>query len=248
MSAEDSRNVKKSILMRYPLSFLEEVSRALIGYKSWRDNKEMYMALPIMDTLIDLVTLDEKTRKRWWELNDGDIDKTHTIQIPQDLVTDFRAIFHGPRKDGELALKYLSPGTSVDLQKGRVVIRKPVNFMRAWGAYDPAYIILIGGFYTKQIFYQPTPFGMMPTEQIVPTIDMQDPDLKYHDCDTIPIAVWFKWYDAGLWEISPVATMIEKHIAKVLEDAGYNMEKQGDSAADEPKDRGFLEKMRRLKP
>lgn len=209
--------------MRYPLSFLEEVSRALIGYKSWRDNKGYYKCLPIMDALVDLATLDYNTRKRWWEQEEKDVDNTHTIRIPKDLVEDFRSVYHGLRQDGELALKYLAPGPSLDMKKGRVTIRRPVNFLQAWGAYDADYIILVGGFYTRQTFYQPTPFGMMPTEQIVPTINLADPNLKYHDTDTVPVAWWFGQYDKGWWQIAPICTMIEKFIAKTLEGAGFDL-------------------------
>ena len=90
MSQEEISRVKKSILMRYPVSFLEEVSRALIGYKSYRDNKQYYRAMPIMDTLIDYVTLDPETRKRVYELNGDErkSNKHHFIDLSMELVED----------------------------------------------------------------------------------------------------------------------------------------------------------------
>jgi hypothetical protein len=149
---EASNGIKKSILMRYPVSFLEEVSRALIGYKSHRDNKQFYRALPILDTLVDYVTLDPDWRKRVFDMTEDERKKSrhHFIDLPSPLVDDFRAVYHGPRKDGQLPLRYLAPGQAVDHAKGIVNIRRPVNFIEAWGQYDLEYIILHGGFYYKE--------------------------------------------------------------------------------------------------
>lgn len=224
MNQEDaSGGIKKSILMRYPVSFLEEVSRALIGYKSHRDNKQYYRAMPIFDTLVDYVTLDPDSRKRVYDMTEEEKkSRHHFIDLPRSLVEDFRAVYHGPRKDGQLPLRYLSPGKAVDPAKGIVNIRKPVNFIEAWGRYDPEYIILHGGFYYKETVQNQTPYGIFPSERLVPLIDFSDPNLIYHETDTVPFSYWVDLYDKGWTEVSPVCTLIEKIIAEALESAGYN--------------------------
>ncbi len=225
MSQEDVSRVKKSILMRYPASFLEEVSRALIGYKSHRDNKQYYRALPILDTLIDYVTLDPMIGKRIYELTEQERKDSphHFIYLPKSHVEAFRSLYHGPRKDGKLPLRYLAPGKTIDPSKGIVTIRKPVNFIEAWAAFEPDQIIALGKFYYKETQYRIVPnIGLQPVEVSVPTIDFNDPNLKYHETDTIPYHYWTSLYDSGWSLISPVCTMIEKIIAEALEDAGYN--------------------------
>jgi hypothetical protein len=225
MSQDDSSGrIKKSILMRYPVSFLEEVSRALIGYKSHRDNKQYYRAMPIFDTLVDYVTLDPDTRKRVYDMTKEELQKSkhHFIELPRSLVEDFRRLYHGPRTDGHLPLRYLSPGKAVDPAKGIVTIRKPVNFIEAWGSYDPEYIIFHGGFYYKETRHTQTPYGIFPTEVLVPMIDFSDPHLIYHETDTVPFSYWVALYDKGWTEASPVCTLIEKIIAESLEGAGYS--------------------------
>jgi hypothetical protein len=220
---EDSNNIKKSVLMRYPISFLEEVSRALIGYKSYRDLKQYYRALPVLDTLIDYVTIDPKTRKRVYELTEEERKDSphHFIDMDGALVEDFREYYHGPRKDGQLALKYLSPGESVDQKRGIVVVRRPINFLEAWGRYDPDYIISVGGFYYRKTVYNHTQYGSFPVQVMVPSIDFADPDLIHHETDTIPYSYWTEMYDLGWEKISVVCTIIEKVVARTLEDAGY---------------------------
>lgn len=228
---EDATKVKKSILMRYPVSFLEEVSRALIGYKSWRDNKQYYKALPILDTLIDYVTLDPETRKRVYELTEVERKNSrhYFIDIRKDLVEDFRSHYHGPRNDGLLPLKYLAPGKTLDAKRGIVIIRKPVNFLDVWGAYDPEHIIMVGGFYYKETRYNVTQYGMLPYEVIVPTIDFSDPRLKYHLTDVIPFSYWTALYDKGWEKISLICTMIEKVIAETLQASGQSTPNDGSS-------------------
>jgi hypothetical protein len=244
MSQEDAAKVKKSILMRYPLSFLEEVSRALIGYKSWRDNKQYYKALPILDTLIDYVTLDPVTRKRIYDMTDEEKAKSphHFILLPGDLVNDFRMLYHGfatlyhsEIKESRYPLRYLSPGQAIDPSKGVVTIRRPVNFIAAWGKFEPEYIIMKGGFYYTETRYQTTEMGLMPYEVKVPMINFEDPDLKYHECDTVPFAFWAAAYDKGWTEISPICTLIEKIIAETLENAGFHIER-GDASSSPPEE------------
>jgi uncharacterized membrane protein len=220
---EDANNVKKSILMRYPISFLEEVSRALIGYKSYRDLKQYYRALPVLDTLLDYVTIDPKTRRRVYEMTEQERRESphHFIDMDSELVNDFREYYYGPRKDGQLALKLLSPGESVDQKRGIVVVRKPINFLEAWGRYDPDYIISVGGFYYNRTEYKATPYGMLPYTIRVPMINFADPDIIHHETDTIPYSYWTEMYDLGWEKISVVCTIIEKIIARTLEDAGY---------------------------
>ncbi|MGI0048822.1 MAG: hypothetical protein ACREAW_04720 [Nitrososphaera sp.] len=232
MSQQDSSNIKKSVLMRYPQSFLEECSRALIGHKSFKDNKQYYKCLPIIDSLIDYVTLDPVSRKRIYDMTEEEMtqSKHHFIPLPKDLVEDFRRFYHGPRNDSRLPLRFLSPGKSLDPAKGIVHIRRPVNFLHAWGRYEPEYIILKGGFYYTETKYQPTEMGMLPYEVKVPLIDFADPDLQYHECDTVPFAYWAEAYDKGWTEIGPICTMIEKIIAETLEHAGYHIERSNPTA------------------
>ena len=224
MSQEDASRVKKSILMRYPLSYLEEVSRELITYKSWRDNKHLYKALPIFDSLIDYVTLDPITRKRIYELSETERKATnhHFIEIPEQLVKDFKAVFHGPRAGGKIALRFLSPGTSLDLKRGYVKIKAPVNFLKAWKGFDPQDIIMRGGFFVRRTSFQQSPYGPMPVQELVPLIDFSDPNLQYYDTNTIPFTYWAKLYESGWTELSEICTMIEKIIAHTLQEAGFD--------------------------
>lgn len=226
MSQEDGARIKKSVLMRYPLSFLEECSRALIGHKSFRDNKQYYKCLPILDSLIDYVTLDPLSRKRIYDMTEEERRQTshHFIMLPKELVEDFRGLYHGPRKDGKLPLRYLSPGKSVDPKKGVVTIRRPVNFLEAWGRFATDQIIVLGGFYYTETKYQMTQMGLLPYQEQVPMIDFDDPNLGYHECDTVPFAYWTARYDMGWTEIGPICTMIEKLIAETLEGAGFDLE------------------------
>lgn len=247
MSQEDATKVKKSVLMRYPLSFLEECSRALIGYRSFRDNKQYYKALPIMSTLIEYVTLDPSSGRSLWDLTEQERKDSphHFIELPRKLVQDFIRIFDGPRTDGILPLRYLSPGQQVDPMKGVVTIRKPVNFVRAWAGHPPEYIILKGGFYVKVVHYQPTQFGMMPVEEMKPLIPFGDPNLIYDETDTVPFNYWVSLYDKGWLEISPIATMIEKVIAATLENAGYSIESSQPSKEEEQGEKeGIMDKLR----
>ncbi|HEV8405058.1 MAG TPA: hypothetical protein VGQ13_04035 [Nitrososphaera sp.] len=190
------------------------------------DNKGYYKALPILDTLVDYVTLDPATRKRIYEMTEEEKKKSthHFIVLPKALVEDFRKLYHGPRSDGNPPLRYLSPGKQIDPAKGIVTVRRPVNFLEAWGRYDPEYIVLQGGFYYVETRYQATQMGMMPFEVKTPMIDFSDPNLKYHETDTVPFSYRTESYDKGWSEISPVCTMIEKIIAEALENAGYNIE------------------------
>lgn len=207
----------------------------MIGYRSFRDNKQYYKGLPIMATLIEYTTLDPSTRKRVWELTEQERKDSahHFIFLPQNLVDDFIRIFDGPSNDGILPLRYLSPGKSVDPMKGVVTIRKPVNFCKAWAGHPPEYIILKGGFYVKEVRQQPTQFGMMPVEIIKPLIDFTDSNLIYDETDTVPFNYWAGLYDKGWLEISPVATMIEKLIAETLENAGYSIESSRPAAKEQ---------------
>lgn len=224
MSQEEVTRVKKSILMRYPLSFLEEVSRALIGYRSWLDNKAIYKGIPILDTLIDYVTLDPMTGKRVYDLSEEErkAGGRNFIVLPKHLVERFQELYNGPRKDGKISLRYLSPGNTLDAKRGYVKIRGLVNFTKAWISQDAAAIIMRGGFYYKKTEYEPTPFGMMPVERLIRTIDFEDPNLQYYLTNTIPFSYWSWLYEKGWVELKPVCTMIERIIAETLESAGYS--------------------------
>lgn len=228
MSQEEAARVKKSILMKYPLSFLEECSRSLIGYKSYRDNKQWYRCLPIMATLIDYVTLDPDTRKRVYDLTDTERKNSrhHFIALPRDLVQDFIKIYYGPRNDGVMPLHFISPSKSVDPNRGIAIIRKPVNFLQAWEGYTPDTIVKMGGFYYMETYNIMTQMGPMPQQDFVPIIDFSPQNRKQlqHDLTTtIPFSYFTYLFDKGWLEVSPICTILEKLIAEALEGAGYDV-------------------------
>lgn len=233
MDSKDSAQIKKSILMRYPNSFLLELSRELVGYKSYRDNKKVYKAVNIMHTMLEYATVDPATGKRSWEfttLPEG------MIAIPKDLVDAFNAYFIGPRTSGEPSLQDVSPGANMEPMKDIVVIRRPVPLRWAWADRPAEYTALMAGFsYKIQVM---TPQGI-PTTETVPMVDWNDPEIDTYYTNTIPFALFAEifdtaWYvgDSNKPPLSLICTRIEKVIAAELFKRGIE-ESEGEVSTDD---------------
>lgn len=224
MSTSDSAKIKKSVLMRYPNSFLLETSRALVGYKSFRDNKKIYRAVHIMHNLIEFVTTDPITGKRSWEMDEKELAKAEVINIPEALVQQFNEYYIGPRADGKPSLLDISPGPGMDPAKDVVVIRRPLNFLEMWGDRPAEYVALAAGF-SYQI--ESVSAKGIPIRETIPMVKWDDPDLKSYYTNTIPFAVFTEmydqiWYhgDAGSDPLSEICTRIERIVASALFNVG----------------------------
>jgi hypothetical protein len=109
-SESDGAKVRKQIVLRYPFTFYEEVSRQLIIWKTFRGNKKIFRALPIMDELIDYAAIEPISGKWVFDMMQEEKSKYELIDIPKDLISDFKDIYHGTdeKYDDIIGLK---PGT-----------------------------------------------------------------------------------------------------------------------------------------
>lgn len=221
----DTTKIKKQLLIRYPVTFYEEVSHMLAMYKSYRDNKKYFRALPVMDELIDYVSLDPETGKYWFEFDEKDPRPKESgtmelIQLPRKLIEDFKDAYHGTDEeyDEELGIKHLSPGTTVDDNKATVLIRKSIRFLSAYADHSPEWTALIAGFAYKISI--PTPSGF-PITETIPMVDAQDPNLQDTFTSEIPRIVWIQLFDNAWMIIGPICTRIERILAKRLEEKGF---------------------------
>jgi hypothetical protein len=223
-SEGDVNKIKRSILLRYPFTFYEEVSRALIIFKTLRGNKQILRALPVLNELIDYVNIDPITGKHPFEMTEEEKKaiRYDLIDLPEEAVSTFKRLWNGSDEDdydGILGLKHLSPGKSVDSSKPTVFIRKPIPFLEAYGDHPAAWIAFIAG-----ISYQVTEINQngFPITQIVPMVDMSSDDIQATFTHQIPYVVWSTMYERMWAEMAPVCTRIERVIAKALSDKGFS--------------------------
>jgi hypothetical protein len=222
MSFSDSEGakVRKQIVLRYPFTFYEEVSRQLIIFKTFRGNKKIFRALPITDELIDYSAMEPLSGKWIFEMTPEEKSKYELINIPEDLISTFKDIYHGTdeKYDDIIGLKHLAPGNSMNDDKATVIIRKAIRFIEAYGDHTPEWTAMIAGFAYK--ITVPSPSGF-PITETVPMVDADDPDLEYTYTTEIPRSVWAHLFETMWAEIAPVCTRIERVIAATLTEKGF---------------------------
>lgn len=214
-SETDANKIKKQIVIRYPLTFYEEISRSLAIFKTLRGNKKYFRALPVMDELIDYACMEPVSGKFCFELTDEEKKKIQVINIPKELIIEFNELFHGTEDDwdGKLGLQDLSPGTSISNSLPTVLIRKAMPFLEAYGAFDPEWVAHIARFsykVTKQNI-----IGNAITET-VPMIASDDPRLYETFTIEIPRVVFTRKFDKQWNVVAPICTRIERLIAMEL--------------------------------
>lgn len=223
MSFSDSEaaKVKKQIVMRYPFTFYEEVSRTLIIFKTFRGNRKILRALPVMDELLDYCNLDPISGKRVYEMGDDEKSVYDLIDVPEELVEKFKELYHGTDEeyDGVIGLKHLAPGSSIDDNLATVIIRKPMRFVEAYGDHPPEWIALVAGFAYKVTSQTPSGF---PVTEMIPMVDVSAPEIQHTFTHEIPRTVWNVMFERMWHEIAPVCTRIERVIAATLSAKGYS--------------------------
>jgi hypothetical protein len=234
-SEADVGKIKRQIVMRYPFTFYEEISRTLIIFKSFRGNKKYMRALPAMDELIDYCNIDPISGKHLYQLTEEEKKAVtyELIDLPQDVVKEFKRLYHGheylgpdyaPELDTDpydevIGLKHLSPGTSIDARRPVVVIKKPLRFSRAYGDFPSAWTAFIAGLSYKLTDTGPNGF---PITSYRPMFNWEDPDdQEYLYTYDIPYVVWSTLFEIAWEAIAPVCTRIERIIARRLTEKGF---------------------------
>ncbi len=224
----DSQRIKKTILLRYPFNLFEELSRQLIIYKSFRGNSKRSKCLMVMNELIDYATLDTETGKRVYDLQK--YDEQHLVFIPKTYVEAFKYFYlgdaNGYLSNGMPALMYLSPPAGMNPKEDLVTLRRAVPLSKTWKDKPSEYSALVAGFsYKIQVM---TPQGF-PTTETVPMINSWDDEsIAGYMTYTVPWGFFSETFDEEWNEIAPICTIIEKIVAKKLEEKGF---KQGETEA-----------------
>jgi|GEM_PF-2422218 len=239
MVKQDAEGIKKSILLRYPWTFLEECSRQLIIYKAFRGNNKKMRSMSVMDELIDYVTLDTHSGLRVYDLKDH--SPKQLIMVSKGLVDEFRYYYWGREKvlpswwkqewtdqqtfdllnggyrdDGIPGIYYLSPGETAVPTNNLVIIRKPVLLSLAWGNRDPRDVE--DAFSQRHEITNRDGGISIESLPLIKKEEMKNPSILV---DSIPWSVFTHYVDSGWTKAAPICTLIEKTIAKVLEDNGY---------------------------
>lgn len=232
-SDADANKIKKQIVIRYPLTFYEEISRTLAIFKTLRGNKKIFRALPVFDELLDYACMDPKSGKWVYDMKDDEKSKLDIIDIPKSLITSFKEVYHGSKEeyDGIIGLKHLAPGTSVDDGKATVIIRKPMRWADAYGDHSAEWVALKAGFNYK--ISLPSPYGF-PITQTVAMIEADDKDLEWTFTTDIPRSVWVFKFETLWGEVAPVCSRAERLFAAVL--TAKNIPEAVHSMADLPTD------------
>jgi len=219
-SDSDGVKVRKQIVLRYPFTFFEEVSRQLIIFKTFRGNKKIFRALPIVDELIDYACMEPITGRWCFEMKEEEKTKYQLIDIPQDLIERFKEIYHGTTEeyDGVIGLKHLAPGTSIQDNQATVIIRKAMRFVEAYGDHTPEWTAMVAGFVYKVTSTSPVGY---PITETIPMIDPNDPEIAYTYTTEIPRSVWSQMFETAWAEMAPICTRIERVIAAVLSSKGF---------------------------
>lgn len=170
-----------------------------------------------MDELIDFVTLEPYSQKRIYQLSEAE-QKKHKeslIMIPEILVKSFKTLYAGPRYDGRLPIRALSPGPNMNPKDNLVFVRELVPFKETWGEFPNPYLVYLAGFsYTVQVTNE-TGFTV---PHHIPMIDWENPDLDTFFTNGMPFYQWAQEFDSTWDLIAPICTMVEKIIAKNLFD------------------------------
>lgn len=209
-------------MLRYPYTFYEEVSRALIIFKTFRGNRKIFRALPIMDELIDYTNIDPISGKHLFEMTQE--QRKHCTQdlidIPVELVVHFKQLYQGTDSeyDGVLGFKHLAPGTTLDPKQPTVYIRKPISIIEAYGEHPAEWTALIADLAYQVQQLTPSGFPVTIPHPMVNWNNIEEVETMF--THQIPYVIWAQLFERVWGQLAPTCTRIERVIAAALAQKG----------------------------